>query len=160
MTTTTTTSTAPAPAADDLRLHDLKTYKHCHEIFTAAGTAAKRAAGPLAINPVAEPAVARLRKRDEIGCYLPQMSANLDDCSSISNFMRQYGGNLAIIPAFDEVYWELDTCTLGATNRTPCTKVVPYEFFAQYCYNMVSECIYYGRDGYFDIESNVQSEDV
>ncbi|KJR86859.1 uncharacterized protein SPSK_02065 [Sporothrix schenckii 1099-18] len=85
------------------------------------------------------------------------MSANLDDCSSISNFMRQYGGNLAIIPAFDEVYWELDTCTLGATNRTPCTKVVPYEFFAPYCYNMVSECIYYGRDEYFDIESNGMS---
>ncbi|KJR86860.1 uncharacterized protein SPSK_02040 [Sporothrix schenckii 1099-18] len=39
MTTTTTTSTAPAPAADDLRLHDLKTYKHCHEIFVACVSA-------------------------------------------------------------------------------------------------------------------------
>lgn len=116
----------------------------------------KRAAAPVD-DTIAEPVAARLGKRDGLECYVFVTFANFEDCSGLCDFMQQYGANLALIPAFDEVYWELGTCTLGVTNHTPCANVVPYGFFFTYCTNLLVECIYYGADGVFDIDSNGMS---
>ncbi|OAA56328.1 hypothetical protein SPI_07939 [Niveomyces insectorum RCEF 264] len=104
-------------------------------------------------NETASEPAARLSKRDELSCYIPQIAANVEDCNGICAFFNDYNLNVATIPPFDELNFSLGTCTFGVVNRTPCTKAQLYGFFTGYCNNMLGECVINGYDGYFDMES-------
>ncbi|CAK7236255.1 hypothetical protein SBRCBS47491_009576 [Sporothrix bragantina] len=120
----------------------------------ASKRAAKRAAEPMA-EPVAkiDHDTVSLSKRDGVECFLAQLSANGEDCEGICSFMADYGSNVATIPPYDEIFWDLGTCTLAVSNRTPCEKIVAFAFFAPTCVTMLEDCVFFGYDGYYDLGS-------
>lgn len=90
---------------------------------------------------------------DGVGCYIPQIAADVEDCNNLCNFFNENPLRLATIPGQADAYWELGTCTFAVVNRTQCTILVLYGFFTQYCNDVLGECIINGYDGVYDLES-------
>lgn len=93
----------PGDIPNRVNITDLVFVSTAERNNTSTEPTTKRAAAPVD-DTIAEPVAARLGKRDGLECYVPVVSANFEDCSGLCDFMQQYGANLALIPAFDDVY--------------------------------------------------------